>query len=411
MDYKPSLKFLWISPFGPLVEIRIKEISKRLITKGIYPIIFTYKLQRKENLKFKQAKKDLFYYHFRNPLFFNFNSKIFKFLRETVFKIAFILGGMPFLYSDIKSFLKRNDDIKFIYTTGPNFFTLMLGYLLKKRYKKKLIVEYTDPWYKNPYSAERRNFFDKLLDYHIEKRILQSADIIVSNTEYLNPILQRNFPFIKNKPIFAIEDGLNLQEFDEIPKKDENGIIITFGGKIYGRRNIYPLFKIISDLNREHFFEDIKILVKIYGSYPKKLFERILDNLNIKSLFYLGDFLSRSQFLEEIMKSDLALHIGENIDYPTIAFKVWEYLSCRKKILFLSLERSYRSDFIKKHNLGIVIPIDNLTQGKKILKDLLLDVKNKRFNTSIENHILEKFTWENRVEKFVKDIINHINLI
>ena len=154
-----------------------------------------------------------------------------------------------------------------------------------------------------------------------------------------------------------------------------------------------------------------KILVKIYGRYPKKLFERILDNLNIKNLFYLGDFLSRSQFLEEIMKSDLALHIGENIDYPTIAFKVWEYLSCRKKILFLSLERSYRSDFIKKHNLGIVIPIDNLTEGKKILKDLLLDIKNKRFNTSIENHLLKKFTWENRVEKFVKDIINHINLI
>ena len=408
MNYKPSLKFIWISAFGPLVEIRIKEISKRLMAKGIHPIIFTHKLQRKERLKPKSAKRDLFYYHFRNPLFFNFNIRIFKYIREIVTKFAFILGGIPFLYSDIKSFLKNNDDIKFIYATGPPFFTHILGYLLKKKCKKKLIVEYTDPWYKNPYSEEKKNFFEKLLDYHIEKRILQSADIIVSNTEFLNPILQRNFPFIKNTPIFAIGDGFNLQEFEEIPQKDENGIIITYGGKIYGRRNIYPLFKIISDLNKEHLFEDIKVLVKIYGFYPKKLFERIIDSLNIRDLFYLGGFLSRSHFIEEIMKSDIALHIGENLDYPTIAFKVWEYLSCRKKILFLGLERSYRSDFIRNNNLGVVIPIDNLEKAKELLKDLFINIKNKKIDLTFDENILKKFSWDNRAEKFIKNVINSL---
>ncbi|MFX0027020.1 MAG: hypothetical protein ACFE8M_11470 [Candidatus Hermodarchaeota archaeon] len=408
MIYKPGLKFIWISAFGPLVEIRIKEISKRLMLRGIYPIIFTHKLKKKESLKLKHAKRNLFYYHFRNPLFFNINTRIFKYLREIVSKIAFILGGIPFLYSDIKSFIKKNADIKFIYATGPPFFTHILGYLLKKKCKKKLIVEYTDPWYKNPYSAEKRNFFEKILDYHIEKRILQSADVIISNTEFLNPILQRNFPFIKNKPIFSVGDGLNLQEFEELPQKDENGIIITYGGKIYGRRNIYPLFKIISDLNKEHFFKDIKILVKIYGFYPKKLFERILDSLKIRDLFYLGDFLSRSHFIEEIMKSDIALHIGENLDYPTIAFKVWEYLSCRKKILFLGLERSYRSDFIRNNNLGVVIPIDNLEKGKELLKDLFLKIKNKKIDLTLNEDILKKFSWDNRAEKFMKNVINSL---
>ncbi|MFX0017332.1 MAG: hypothetical protein ACFFBT_08580 [Promethearchaeota archaeon] len=408
MNYKPDLKFIWISQFGTLVEIRIKEISKRLMVKGIYPIIFTHKQQRKERSKSKQIKRDLFYYHFRNPLYFNFNVKIFKYLRELVHKIAFIFGGMPFLYSDLKSFLKKNDEIKFIYATGPLFFTHMLGYLLKKRYNKKLVVEYTDPWYKNPYSVESRNIFDKIIDYSIEKKILQSADIIVSNTESLNPILQKNFPFIKNKPIFSIEDGLNLQTLDDLPKKDESRITLTYGGKIYGRRNIYPLFKIISDLNKEHFFEDIKILIKIYGSYPKKLFERILDSLNISDLFYLGGFLSRSQFIKEIMKSDMALHIGENLDYPTIAFKVWEYLSCRKKILFLGLERSYRSDFIRNHNLGIVIPIDNLEKGKEITKELFMKIKNRNIDLTFDEEQLKAFSWDNRAEKFIKKIINSL---
>ncbi|MFX0139058.1 MAG: glycosyltransferase [Candidatus Hodarchaeota archaeon] len=410
MERKKNLKFIWISSFGQLVEIRIREISKRLINRNITPIILTYRTKRKKILSKIDLEKDPYIFHLRNPFFINFKSKYMKFLREIILRFTFFLNGMPLLYSDVKNLLKKDTNIKFIYATGPSFFTHILAYILKRKFNLPLIVEYTDPWYRNPYKEGRIRWLEKKIDYIIEKQILNSADIIVSLSEFLNSIMKRNFPFIRNKSIYSIEDGLNLQEITQVKEIEEKRIIITYTGTIYGRRNIIPLFKVISQLKKENFFENVAILIKIYGKYPKSTFEKLIKKLNIEELFYLGDFLPRSEIIEEIKKCDLALHIGENLDYPTIAFKVWEYFSCRKKILFFNLEHSYRSSFIRENNLGVVIPINNLKKGKKILEELLLDIKNNRFNTLIDDSLLQKFTWENRVESFINNVINNVKL-
>ncbi|MFX1494801.1 MAG: hypothetical protein ACFFBZ_11005 [Promethearchaeota archaeon] len=406
MPEKSKLSFIWISPFGLLVNIRINEISQRIANKSILPIILTNK-KKKNEIKFFNDKSYIL--RFRNPIFYPFKNKFLKYFREAILKLAFFLRGMPLLYSDIKAFLKHNQNINFIYATGPSFFTHILGYLLKKKFHLPLVIEYTDPWYLNPYIEGKMRWFQKQIDYIIERHILHSADIIVSNSDFLNSLLKVNFPFIKDKLIFSIQDGLVLHESKDIIKKDENKIIITYAGSIYGRRNIVPLFKIISDLNKEKFFEEIQIQIKIYGNYPKKSFERIINKLNIKDLFYLGDILPRSKVLEEIQKSDLTLHIGEDLDYPTIAFKVWEYLSCKKKILFLTPENTYRANFIRDNDLGFILPLKNSQKAKKVFKNLLLGIKSSKFDLVLDEAKLSNFSWDNRARQFIQNIINSIN--
>jgi len=408
MVIKKKIKFIWISSFGQLVEIRAREISKRLLKNEIFPIIISYRTKGSEFTKKKDIQKDPYIFHLRNPIFINFKSKYLKFLRKIVLQLAFFLKGMPLLYYDIKLFLKTHKDIKFIYATGPEFFSHILAYILSLKFNLPLVVEYTDPWYQNPYKEGRTRWLEKKIDYIIEKQILSSADIIVSLSEFLNSILKKNFPFIRNKQIFSIEDGLNLQDIKTVQERTENKIIITYAGTIYGRRNILPLFKVISDLKKENFFDAVKILFKIYGKYPKNIFERILKKLNIEELFYLGDFLSRSEIIEEIKRCDLALHIGENLDYPTIAFKVWEYLSCRKKILFLNIEHSYRSNFIRNNELGFILPIDDLNKAKRIFRNLIFDLKNKEIETSIDKNKLKEFSWEKRAQKLINNVLTKL---
>ena len=90
--------------------------------------------------------------------------------------------------------------------------------------------------------------------------------------------------------------------------------------------------------------------------YSKSIFNRkkivsTIARLKIDDLIYFGGFVSREKAFKEVHKSDFAVHIGENLHYPTIAFKVWDYLSCGKKNIISRPRRFlYSSISIKKKN-------------------------------------------------------------
>jgi len=405
MTEKECSQFIWIGPLATNVSVRMLEISKRLVKEDICPIILTQKKERGTNFRFENLGRippSLKIYY---SLSFDYNQKVNCYIKEFLLKICLLLEKIPpNLTSKVRNILKTHTNVKFIYATGPPFMTHIMGYLIKKKFNIPLIIEYTDPWSFNPYKEELNRLFENKIDYYLEKKILQFSDLIVSNSPYLNSLIKSNFPFIKNKQFVAIEDGLNIQQSTITPKENKQEITITYTGSIYGRRNIVPLLRILSELNKENFFKNKKVIIKIYGKYPKDKLERITIKLAISDLIFLGGFIKRTEVLNEIKKCDLALHIGESLDYPTIAFKVWDYISYGKKILFITREDTYRANFIKNNDLGIIIPINNLPKGKEIFKSLINNIIQEKFYLNIDQNKLKTFTWDNRALTFIKKI-------
>lgn len=401
-------KFLYIldefPPAGMQIGIRALELSKRLIKKEIYPIILTKKVQKNRmfnKLLQKEIPSSLKIYRVH---FFEFKLKKILLLLDFFFRFDFYLEWIPFAYYKAKKVIKKNKDITFIYAAGPPYYVHILGYLLKKKFKIPLVLEYSDPWSFNPY-YDKGPILNTKINLFLERKTLLNSDLIISLSEVMNSFLKDKFPFIKNKKMFSIDQGINIEK---IEKKTTNNtkIIFTFAGSIYGKRNIIPLLKIISKLKNENFFKDLPFLIKIYGKYSRKNLEYIIDKLNINDLVYLGDLIPRKKVFSEILKSNLALHIGENLNYPTLSFKIWDYLRMRKKILYLGREDSYTAQFLKKFELGIVIPINYLEKGKNILKNLLTDIKNKQFSNLIEEDVLYQFSWDIRALEFQEKVLN-----
>ncbi len=406
-----DIHFLYIvddfPPAGMQPGIRALEISKRLVKEKIFPIILTKKIDKNKIFNkslIKEIPSSLNIY--RTPLFELKNK--FLHLIDPFFKYDFYLQWIPFAYSKAKKILRENKNIKFIYASAPYFHTHIIGYLLKKKFNLPLVIEYRDPWSFNPYHEKIESWLNKKINLIIEKRILKSADIIITVSSELNSFLKTKFSFIQNKPIFSIANGLNVDKFYNYPKKNYKEIIFTFTGALYEKRSIVPLIKLIFEIKKENFFRDFRFSMRIFGNYKKEPLKYIIKKLNIEDSIILGDLIPRSEALNEIIKSDLAIHIGENLNYPTIAFKVWDYLSCRKKILYLGREDSYTANFLKKNEFGIVIPINNLPKGKKILKRLLNEIKNNKFDNIIKEKKLAKFSWDNRAKKFINRIIKTI---
>lgn len=403
-----NLKFLFIvDSFPPLnnqSSLRALEISKRLFKEDKYPLILTRRVlqrQPKDYSLIKMIPRGLEIY--KTPIIelkkkYSLKTLFFKMMAK-ILNIYYYIHWIPFAYLTGKELLKKKKDIKFIYSTGPPFYSHIIAYLLKKKFNVPLFIEYRDPWSFSPYSPFKKGNLTQNINLKIERKILRSADVIIVISSALKSFLIEKFPLIKQKPIYSIENGLNLKEYPLLTEVKDNKIIFTFIGTLYGKRDIKPLLNLFSILKKEKMFENLKFTLKIFGKYDKESLNRIINNLNIQDLVFLGEYLTRSQIFEEIKGCTLTVHIGENLDYPTIGFKVWDYLSCRKKILYLGREDSYTANFLKKNDFGVVIPINDLKKGREFLKNLLFEINFNKFNNTIDKEKIENFTWDKKVKK------------
>lgn len=389
-----TLKILFIEPNWRNTQggIRVNKLTQKLIQKNIISSILTRKYFSDGLNSF--SKSDTLssintYKTFNIALLSKYRINI----RNYVINLDY--HWIIFAYNKAKKILKKDPEIKFIYCSGTPFYTHIIGFLLKRKFKNlKLILEYRDPWSFNPYHFQNKPLILKKLNLKLERTTLNAADSIITISTALKKFIESKFS-VHSKDIISIPNGFDL--IKNHPKSLESSkIVFTFTGSLYSKRDIMPLFNIISSLKREGFFENVDVLFKIFGNYNRKKLSFKLKELKISELVFLGDYLSREDLLKEINNCTLAIHVGENLNYPTIAFKVWDYLSCRKKILYIGLDDSFTAKFLKKNQLGIIIPINNLDIGKKILKDLILRIFDYNIDLNINIKKLEKFTWSQR---------------
>ena len=193
--------------------------------------------------------------------------------------------------------------------------------------------------------------------------------------------------------IFFISLGLNRNKI--------KNITFTFLGTLYGLRDPIYLVKILSLARKKINLDSFSLKIKIFGDYNQPYFNSLISKYKLKEYFHLGGYLSREECLNEIISSTLPLHIGENYNYPTISFKVWEYLSMGKKILYFGRKDCYTAEFLEKHNLGYVIPINDTNLGAEKLVKLLKKISKGSLDLKVKKEFLKKYSWNQRVNKLV----------
>jgi len=397
-------------PFSNILSIRASEITKRLAKKG-YKIFVVSAKSNKNAHEDKELLKKVNSPLIKNTKVFNlsfakegFQSNIKKTtLYFEIFNVILFLHWIPLAFLASRRIIKKNN-IKLIYVSAPPFFTLPIGYLLKFFCKIPLIIEYRDPWSYNPYLKDTmtksiENFYLKM-----EKRILNSADRIIVISEGMQKFLLDNFPEVKSNNVYAIPHGINVDESSKLTRRNTNPKEITFifTGNLYGLRDLEPLVKIVSISHKLGKLTDISLNIKIFGRYDATRLTSLFKKYEVSTYFHLEGFVLREVCLEEVYNSSLALHVGENLNYPTLSFKILEYLSMGKKILYLGRDNSYTAEFLDKNNLGYTIPINDFETGLKKFEEIINGLKENRIESSISPEQLHQYTWDNRVKEIEK---------
>jgi glycosyltransferase involved in cell wall biosynthesis len=401
-------------PYSNILSNRATEFSKRLIKSGFKIFVVSAKNNRNAPID-KELLKAVDSPLIKNAQVYNlsFSSsgmassvKKISFLKE-LFNIFLFFHWLPLSFVKGCQIIRKNN-IRIIYTSAPPFFSLVLGYLLKKTFKIPLVVEYRDPWSDNPYILGNMSELTKKNYNKIEKKVLKTSDAIIAISEGLKDYLIESFPSIVQKEkVFVLPNGLDMSSSltTDVSFPPTSEIVFTFTGKLYGLRDLKPLIKIVSSVKDLGKLEDISLKINIFGRYNFEYLSNLIQKYKVSEYFRLNGFIPRPECLKKISESTLTLHIGENFDYPTISFKVWDYLSMKKKIIYLGREDSFTARFLKENDLGFTIPVNEHDLGVKKFISLIERLISNQIILEVDPKQLSNYTWDNLTTK-LKAIFN-----
>lgn len=301
---------------------------------------------------------------------------------------------------NIKKYLKQNNrtwDV--VVTTAGPYCVHRIGLFLKKRKRvRKWIVDWRDLFIKNHVYKGFSLF--RPYEYFIDKLFNSYSDLVTTVSEPLADEIACN----AKTSVKVIYNGYEPDDYIHIkenPRKNNNIYTILYTGSIYkGFRDPEPLFKAISNLKKEGFFYDKKIIIQFAG--PNCNVKDIADKYDITEYYeYLG-FLPREIALQLQYDADVLLFLEhEGKAKGILTGKLFEYLYIAREIWAVGItENTAAGEIIKKTNTGYSFGTD-VEKIKNHIRNIFIKKCN---NKEINKEIIKMFERKIQAEKFLEYI-------
>jgi glycosyltransferase involved in cell wall biosynthesis len=267
----------------------------------------------------------------------------------------------------------RKENIDTLFATAPIFTSLLIGFLLKKKTGKPLVVDYRDPWTQNVFVKYPSKLHKKIED-KLETFVLATADHIIVTAEPMKCRLVEKYPFTKGK-IDTITNGFDPDDFKNLTvKKDEEKFVIAYTGSLYGLRTGEKFFSALKEVIEANPELQTKIKV-LFAGLPSKKAVFLIEKFGLKNIVRLLGYKSHQESLELMVNADVLLLImsaEEIYDAKTgpltIPGKVFEYLGAKKPILAIAPLGAV-ADIMNSTKSGVIVPPWNIDAiGQAILK-------------------------------------------
>ena len=306
-----------------------------------------------------------------------FFDKMLAFIRLNLFIPDARIGWNPFA---IRKALKiiRNENVKYVITTGPPHSTHLVGLKVKKITGVKWLADFRDPWQEIFYLKDYFRFnFIKNLDLRLEKKVLRFSDGIITTVGDQYHTILKNKILIKQK-FFSIYNGYDKQEFDKVESIRPDYFNIVFTG-VLSRNNNYNIFlKAIQKLDPLNKHQKIKFnLAGHIDNHIIDLFSKFIDTQSV-------DYLPHNQAIKLMKSSHLLVNFNyQGTDTPDmVSGKLIEYLATGSPIINFSHANSESESLIS-------ISEDSVTYTKNDL-DKIISYISKSYNAWLKGEFKEK---------------------
>jgi hypothetical protein len=291
----------------------------------------------------------------------------------------------------LKKIIKKGDIL--FSSSGDDLGTVILGYKLKKYLNSKFIINFRDPIYKSKIYGKRLKIkkFDKphFGRENLEKKLLHSADLIItSSSQYMSSLLFK-FPSLEGKlinnnygyidEIKSIQNNFNKNEYFEI----------IYGGNMGSSQSPQLLAYALKNLKN--------IKATFIGNYKENK-----ELMALRGEINLVDKMSYENYLKYVSKNANAAFISltNGLSQYCVPSKLYDYINLELPIL--GHIQGQAKEIIVNEKFGLIS--SNINE----LKSNILNItKPKVYNEFKKNICLKKHLWS--MDNRLKEILPYIS--
>lgn len=379
--------------------------SENLYTCNILPIIIT---TSKNDRIIHTDKYELHFVSDNNRNHFNQYTGKYNYL------ISFLEPFRGFSKTDhlfryTCNLLKIENNIKLIITSVGPFSLIRYGYMLKKRFNLKWIIDYRDLWTHDPIKWYRGNAFkfryQKLLEvFRIEKKYIALADALIVVSGNHEEIFKSKFNF--NKSIYLIPNGYRSELINSISASTlYSKLTIVYNGSVYNNQKLQNFIYALADVMKES--ENHKIVRLLFIGTEKNRIEKWLNAISIPNNLKVICFprITPIKLLSIIKRSHISLIADYASTKGIIPTKVYDSVGLSKPILVSNAQ--VNSSLVQfAYNYGNAYIAFTNTELKQYIFQLINDILPPK-EILIDQTIYSRTNW---IPFLSNIVVNQINI-
>jgi glycosyltransferase involved in cell wall biosynthesis len=272
----------------------------------------------------------------------------------------------------------RSMDVDAVFSTGPPFTSHLVAYLVAKRTRLPLILDYRDDWVGNEY-YDWGNPLRKKFQRYLERRIVRRADkVICASAESIN-LFRTKYPDIDSSKYVHISNGFDPALFgmtkERTSDKPTEVTQFVYTGSLTPKRTPKYFLQALKKLVEEQPELADKLRVRFIGYSPLE-HERLVESMELSSAMKFEQNISPRQVAEVLAdETDVCLLFQRQSEGGNTAIpgKVYEYLACRKPILCMADGGATVNLLRDELGCRLISPYEDVDDIKRVLEKIVHD--------------------------------------
>jgi glycosyltransferase involved in cell wall biosynthesis len=288
---------------------------------------------------------------------------------KKLFPIDDKIGWLPFALQAGRQALLTNRYDAVLVTCGP-FSSALAARKTARLGKIPFVIDYRDHWTLNNTTAQPHGIFFQFLQ-HLESRILRSADLVLTATDFMKQDLVNRFGQNLSERTMTCFNGWDEADFTGKSRlrQPDGKITISYIGTLYGDRPLAYFLSALHQIMMDN--PDKSVELQMVGNfYPETHHEIEQSGIADKVVFIPQQ--KHSEAIQMMLDSDiLLLVIGDDKNRWILTGKLFEYLRSQRPILALTSPDSEAAQILRSSGHNSICDISDTQSIRTQLQHLL----------------------------------------